>query len=349
MRRRDESFSETVMLRCRSGSRIRSACLLVCANLVFGLMSVTHVVAQQPRRVGRLLVIDPCPPNNIFGVRTPDTLTKVLAERGWIQGQNLIFDCVSAGGRLWDVDKLAAELVASQPEMIVTQSTPAIRALIATKTTLPIVMSAPDPVGEGYAQSLARPGGNITGVADLSLELAAKRIELLRELIPELTNVAVLFREGGDATFFKRLNRAVERFGIRWRVYNHHNQPEDLEPLFRAMQEDRYDCLYLVASPFTLAHPRLISDLALKYGIRVLAEHPQFAYGGALVSYGTDANEVQRPMAVQIDAILRGARPETLPIFQMTKLHLVINLKTAKALGLTIPTDLLTRADEVIE
>jgi putative tryptophan/tyrosine transport system substrate-binding protein len=126
--------------------------------------------------------------------------------------------------------------------MIVTQSTPAIRALIATKTTVPMVMSAPDPVGEGYAQSLARPGGNITGVADLSRELAAKRIELLREFIPELTNVAVLFREGGDATFFKRLedqlNRAVERFGIRWRVYNHHNQPEDLEPLFRARRTD---------------------------------------------------------------------------------------------------------------
>src|SRR4051794_23252455 len=152
---------------------------------------------------------------------------------------------------------------------------------------------------------------------DLSLELAAKRIELLREFIPELTNVAVLFREGGDATFFKRLedqlNRAVERFGIRWRVYNHHNRPEDLEPLFRAMQQDRYDCLYLVASPFTLAHRNLISDLGLKYGIRVLAEHPQFAQDGALLSYGVDMNEVQRPMAAQIDAILRGARPETLP------------------------------------
>ena len=339
------------MLRCRSGRRIRGACVLALASLVLGFISVTQVIAQQPRRVGRLLVIDPCPPNNIFGER--DTLTKVLAERGWKQGHNFVFDCISAGGRLGDIGKLAAELAAREPEMIVTQSTPAIRALIATKTTVPIVMSAPDPVGEGYAQSLSRPGGNITGVADLSLELAAKRIELLREFIPELTNVAVLFREGGDATFFKRLedqlSRAVERFGIQWRVYNHHNRPEDLEPLFRAMQEDRYDCLYLVASPFTLAHPKLISDLALKYGIRVLAEHPQFAYGGALVSYGTDANEVQRPMAVQIDAILRGARPETLPIFQMTKLHLVINLKTAKTLGLTIPTELLTRADEVIE
>src|SRR4051794_4806983 len=178
-------------------------------------------------------------------------------------------------------------------------------------------MSTPDPVGEGYAQSLARPGGTITGVADLSLELPAKRIELLREFIPELTNVAVLFRAGGDATFFSRLedqlNRAVERFGIRWRVYNHHNRPEDLEPLFQAMQKDRYDCLYLVASPFTLAHRKLLSDLALKYGIRVLAEHPQFAQDGALLSYGVDMNEVQRPMAAQIDAILRGARPETLP------------------------------------
>src|SRR5215203_5850978 len=219
------------MLRCRSGRRIRGACVLTLASLVFGPMPITQVVAQQPRRVGRLLVIDPCPPNNIFGVRTQDTLTKVLAERGWRQGQNFVFDCISAGGRLGDIGKLATELAAREPEMIVTQSTPAIRALIATKTTLPIVMSAPDPVGEGYAQSLARPGGNITGVADLSLELAAKRIELLREFIPELTNVAVLFREGGDATFFKRLedqlSRAVERFGIRWRVYSHHNRPED--------------------------------------------------------------------------------------------------------------------------
>ena len=101
------------MLRCRSGRRI-GACVLAFASLVFCHMSVTQVVAQQPRRVGRLLVIDPCPPNNILGVRTPDTLTKVLAERGWIQGQNLVFDCVSAGGRLSDIDKLAAELVASQ-------------------------------------------------------------------------------------------------------------------------------------------------------------------------------------------------------------------------------------------
>ena len=141
----------------------------------------------------------------------------------------------------------------------------------------------------------------------------------------------------------------MERFGIQWRVYYHHNQPEDLEPVFRAMQQDGYDCLYLVAAPFTLAHRKLIGDLALKYGIRVLAEHPQFAQDGALLSYGTDANEAQRPMAGQIDAILRGARPETLPIFQMTKLHLVINMKTARALGIEIPTTLLTRADEVIE
>jgi putative tryptophan/tyrosine transport system substrate-binding protein len=111
------------MLRCPLGRRIRGACVLAFASLVFGLIAVTQVVAQQPRRVGRLLVIDPCPPNNIFGVRTQDTLTKVLAERGWIQGQNLLFDCISAGGRLWEIDKLATELVARQPEMIVTQST----------------------------------------------------------------------------------------------------------------------------------------------------------------------------------------------------------------------------------
>jgi putative ABC transport system substrate-binding protein len=321
------------------------------ASLVLGLMSVAQVVAQQPRRIGRLFLVDPCPPNNLF--LAEDTLTQALAERGWRQGQNFLWECVSAGGRLMDVDKLGAELVARQPEMLVTQSSPGIRALIATKTTLPIVMSTPDPVGEGYAQSLARPGGNITGVADLGLDLAAKCIELVREFLPELTNVAVLWRVGGDPTFFKRLenqlNDAAERFGIRWRVYTHQSRPEALEPQFQAMRQDGYDLLYLVASPFTFPNRELISDLALQYGIRVLADDPHFARDGSLLSYGADRDDVQRPMAAQIDAVLRGARPDTLPIYQMTKLHLVINMKTARALGVEIPPAMFARADEVIE
>lgn len=339
------------MRRCRLGPRVRSACVLAFSSLVLGLMSVAQVVAQQPRRIGRLLMVDPCPPNNIFDAT--DTLTRVLAERGWTQGQNFLWECVSAGGRFGDVGKLAAELVARQPELLVTQSSPGIRAVMATKTTIPLVMSTPDPVGEGYVQSLAKPGGTITGVHDLSLDLAVKRIELVKEFIPEWTNVAVLYRIGGDATFFKRLedqlNRAVDRFGIRWRVYHHQSRPEDLEPHFQAMRQDGMDLLYLVATTFSFGNRKLLNELALKYGIRVLAEHPQFARDGALLSYGVDAEEVQRPMAAQIDAILRGAKPATLPIEQITKLHLVINLKTARALGVEIPPDILARADEVIE
>lgn len=187
----------------------------------------------------------------------------------------------------------------------------------------------------------------------LSLDLAAKRIELVREFIPGLRNVAVLLWSRGDATFIKRLedqlNRAVDRFGIQWRVYHHNNRPDDLEPLLRAMRQDGYDLLYLVATPFTLRNRKLIGELALQYGIRVLAEHPQFAQDGALLSYGVDQNAIQGPMATQIDAILRGGRPETLPIEQMTKLHLVINMKTAGALGVEIPLEILSRAAEVIE
>jgi putative ABC transport system substrate-binding protein len=190
-------------------------------------------------------------------------------------------------------------------------------------------------------------------VHDLSLDLAVKRIELVREFVPEWTNVAVLYRVGGDPTFFKRLedqlNRAVDRFGIRRRVYYHQSRPEDLEQHFQAMRQDGYNLLYLVATTFTFPHRQLISDLALKYGIRVVAEHPQFARGGALLSYGVDAEDVQRPMAAQIDAVLRGAKPATLPIEQITKLHLVINMKTARALGVEIPPDILARADDVIE
>jgi putative ABC transport system substrate-binding protein len=235
-------LSEVIMRRDRLGHQFGCLCI---ASLVLSLMPATQVLAQQPRRIGRLLVVDPCPPAKIF--QEDDTLTQVLAERGWIQGQNLLIDCVSAGGRLGDIDKLAAELVARQPEMIVTQSTPAIRALIAARTTVPIVMSTPDPVGEGYAQSLAKPGGNITGVADLSLDLAAKRIDLVKMFLPELRNVAVLYRAGGDPTFFKhlenQLNRAVERFGIRWRVYYHNARQEDLEPLLRAIRDDGNELL----------------------------------------------------------------------------------------------------------
>ncbi len=339
------------MGRYRLGPRVRRAYVLAFASLVLGLVSVAQVVAQQPRRIGRLLMIDPCPPNNIFV--TDDTLTQVLAERGWIQGQNLLFECVSAGGRLGDVGKLAAELVARQPELLVTQSTPAIRALVATKTTIPIVIGTPDPVGEGFVQSLARPGGNITGAAEMNIDLVAKRIELAREIMPESTNVAVLWREGGDERFYKlleaQLNRAVDRFGIRWRVYVHPNRPEGLEPSFQAMQQDGYNLVYVLANPFTFPHRKLISELALKYGIRVLTEQPQFPRDGALLSYGFNVDDVQRPMAARIDAILRGAKPETLPIEQVTKLHLILNLKTARALGVEIPPDILARADEVIE
>ena len=144
------------MLRCYLGPRARSAFVLAVASLVLGVVYVAPAHAQQPHRIGRLLVVDPCPLNNIF--EAEDTLTQVLAERGWKQGQNLLIDCISARGRLQDIDKLAAELVARKPEMIVTQSTPAIRAMIATKTTVPIVMSTPDPVGEGYAQNSCETG-----------------------------------------------------------------------------------------------------------------------------------------------------------------------------------------------
>ena len=240
---------------------------------------------------------DPCPTNGMF--IDDDPLTEVLAKLGWVQGKNLFIECISAAGRPpSDLPLLSAELVARSPELIVTVSSGAIRAMMAATTTIPIVMSTPDPVGEGFVQSLSRPGGNVTGVADFSLELAAKRIEVLREAMPDLKKVAVLYRRGGDATFFKRLeaqlNRAVvEIYGIEWRVFYHDGQ-SDIEPLMREMKQQGYDLLYLVATPFTFPLRGMIAETGLRYGCPILAEHPQYAIAGSLVSYGVDADEQQR-------------------------------------------------------
>jgi putative tryptophan/tyrosine transport system substrate-binding protein len=163
----------------------------------------------------------------------------------------------------------------------------------------------------------------------------------------------VLYRAGGDATYLRflmeQLDQAAPSFGMESRVYYHTNRPEDLEPLFAAIKRDGFDVLYLIATSFSFGHRTLIADAAARQGLAVLAEHRQFAADGALVSYGVDGDEVQRHLAMQVDKVLRGARPETLPINQPTKLYLALNLKTARALKIDIAPNIVARADNVIE
>ncbi|WP_460448516.1 ABC transporter substrate-binding protein [Alsobacter sp. SYSU BS001988] len=247
----------------------------------------------------------------------------------------------------------AARLIDQLPDRLVTQSSPGIRALLATKSPIPIVMSSPDPVGEGFVTSLSSPGGRLTGVADLSLELASKRIQLLKDLDPGFQKIAVLYCAGGDATFLARLtgqlDEAARSQGVAWAVYNHQTDPEHIDSMFQSVKNDDFNFLYVVATPFSIGHRKLIGEMGVKHGLQLLAEHTQFASDGALLSYGVQNDLVQQAMSAQVDAVLRGAKPEDLPIMRLTKLHLVINARTARELGVELPLSLTARAADVIE
>ncbi|WP_460448518.1 ABC transporter substrate-binding protein [Alsobacter sp. SYSU BS001988] len=282
-----------------------------------------------------------------------DALTKALTQLGWVQAKSIQVVCASAEGRLSALPDAAARLVAQRPDVLVTQSSPGIRALLATKSPIPIVMSSPDPVGEGFVTSLASPGGRLTGVADLSLELASKRIQLLKDLDPDFRKIAVLYRAGGDATFLARLtgqlDEAARIQGVAWTVYYHQTEPENIDSVFQTVKNAGFNYLYVVATTFSIGHRKLIGEMGVKHGLRLLAEHPQFAIDGALLSYGVQNDSVQQAMSTQVDAVLRGAKPEDLPIMRVTKLHLVINGRTARELGVEVPLSLMARADDIVE
>jgi putative tryptophan/tyrosine transport system substrate-binding protein len=270
---------------------------------------------------------------------------------GWDEGRNLTIVVRYPGERYTRLPEQAAELVSLKVDVIASLGTPATLAAKRATTTIPIVMeSLSDVVAIGLVPNLARPGGNITGVSGFAPELSGKRLELIREMFPRAERIAALANRANPVTvpILRATESAAQQIRMKLHVIDV-RQPAELEAAFETMGRERTDALVLVADPFLFSERPLIIQLAARHRLPAVYETRLFPEAGGLLSYGPLPQERFERMAVYVDRILRGARPGELAIEQPTKFELVINLKTAKALGLTIPPSLLARADQVIE
>jgi putative ABC transport system substrate-binding protein len=274
-----------------------------------------------------------------------------MRELGYVEEQTLTLVVRAAEGRPERYPELAAELVDLRLDIIVVQGNPALAALKSVTSTIPIVMAQiGDPVGSGFVASLARPAGNITGLSNMAEGVSHKWVELLKELSPKITRLAVLWDP--HITAHTRMwaeiqvaSRALRVTPLTWEVRGR----DDIERAFSAIATERIDALVILPYPVAGQNRRLIIDLAAKHRLPAIYSFREFVEAGCLMSYGANNADLYRRAANYVDKILKGAKPADLPVEQPTQFELVINLKTAKALGLTIPQTLLLRADQVIE
>jgi ABC-type uncharacterized transport system substrate-binding protein len=274
-----------------------------------------------------------------------------LRELGYIEGRNVILETRYAEGRVERFPALAAELVDLKIDVLVAMSTPGALAAKRATSSIPIVMAAVgEPVEMKLVESLAHPGGNITGLSISAPQLAAKRLDLLKQALPKLSRVTVLWNSAnqGMQTRFQETQRGASVLGVS--IHSIAIQsPDDFDPVFGAMVKDRPESLLVLADTVTVANRQRAIEFAARNRVPAIYEVRAFVEDGGLMSYGIDMSDHYRRAAVYVDKILKGAKPADLPVEQPTKFELVINLKTAKALGLTIPPSLLQRADQVIE
>jgi putative ABC transport system substrate-binding protein len=302
--------------------------------------------AQQTRKVPRIGILDFFP--SAASADFIEPFQQGLRELGYVDGRNIHVEYHSADQRNDLVIMLAADLVRRQVDIIVASATPAAHAAKNATTTIPIVMSVADPLATGLVANLARPSGNVTGITSTGPDLAAKRLELLRDLRPGLARVAFLgaANDPNTRTFLDATQSAAVAIGVRLQPLLVIG-PEEFEAAFAAMIRERADGL--IVQPLFLGHRAKLVELAVRHRLPMIADQPSFAVAGGIVAYGVDRRVYYRRLAYYVDKILKGAKPADLPVEQPTKFMLVINLKTAKAIGLTVPPTLIARADEVIE
>ena len=296
--------------------------------------------AGQPHRVGLL--------NAAASGRPEAAFREGLRALGYVEGGNVVIDSRFAQGRAELLPVLVHELLGAKPDVIVTFGAMAAQAAKAATTTTPVVMAfAGDPVGTGLVASLARSGGNVTGMSLATTDLSGKRLELLKEVVPKLTRLSVL----GDLSRqveIRETQEAARALGLTVTLVEF-SRAEGLDRALGEVSRIRPEALVVLSSALTATHRARISDFALKNRVPLVSSTSDWAVGGALMSYAPSLIDSSQRAAAHVDKILRGAHPADLPIEQPTKFELVINLKTAKTLGLTIPQTLLLRADQVIE
>ena len=315
-------------------------------------LAAPFVVAAQSPRAGKVARIGRLSPNSAENdVPHLDAFRKGLRELGWVEGQDFAVESVFAAGNPDSLPKLAAQLVRQRVDLILAGSTPGVLAAKGATTTIPIVMvTTGDPIDSGLVASLAQPGGNVTGVTALGQALAAKRLELLKEAVPGVTRVAVLTSPGSPYTgpFLKDRTSLAQALGLRLQVVEA-REPNTFERAFADMTRERAGALMVFTDAIFINHRRRLVELAAKHRLPAVYPDREFVNDGGLLFYGASLVDMYHHAAVYADKILKGAKPANLPVEQPTTLELVINLKTAKGLGLTVPPSLIAKADHVVE
>jgi putative ABC transport system substrate-binding protein len=328
----------------------RGASWLAVASIPILLATTFAAHAQSRERVYRIGYLQTATPEE------QEPLTKAfedgLRELGYVEGRNVVIERRFARGRQELLPDLAEELVRLDVDVIVTGGNPVIAAVKRATSTIPVVMAAGrDPVGSGFAASLAHPGGNITGVtSDPTPEVQGKRLELLKEAVPRATRVAVLWNPlpPGAEIYRKTAEDAAVKLGISLRSVEVRGRDE-FESAFAAMARDRVDAVVVLPDPIFFTARKLVVDLATRHRLPAVFHAREFVDLGGLMSYGSSLDHQFRRAAAYVDKILKGAKPADLSVEQIAKLDIVINLKTARALGLAIPQSLRLRADAIVE
>jgi ABC-type uncharacterized transport system substrate-binding protein len=320
-------------------------CAALCA-LLFALCSVAE--AQQPKKVPHVgyLTVSPLSSN----ASRNEAFRQGMRELGYVEGKNIVIEWRSGEGKVERKSELVAELVRLRVDVIVTSGPTMTRAAQQATATIPIVMAFdPDPVGNGFIASLARPGKTITGLSSLSPELSGKQLEILKEIVPQLSRVAVLgtSAEPGNAQTLREIELAADAFAVKLQ-YLEIADSRDIGPAFRAANKEHAGAMLVLQTPFFNPKRKQIAELALQNRLPAIYPQSEWVDDGGLMSYGVSFDALYQRAATYVDKILKGTKPADLPVEQPTTFEFLINLKAAKQIGLTIPPDVLARADKVI-
>jgi putative tryptophan/tyrosine transport system substrate-binding protein len=306
--------------------------------------------AQQPTKVPRIGLLVSASAST--DQHRAAAFSKGLRDLGYVEGQNIAVEYRFAEGNVDELPALAAELVRLRVDIIVVEGGQGVRAAQQASSTIPIIMTTvSDPVALGFAASLAKPGGNITGLTVLAPELGGKRLELLKEVVPRLSRVAVLRGQEAlsSSAQIKEIQVAARALGLQLYPMEWRGGADKLPAAFSAATSARVGALIVLSDPRMLANRHRIAELSIKNRLPNVYQASEFAEAGGLMSYGTNFADLFRRAAIFVDKILKGTKPADLPVEQPTKFEFVINLKTAKQIGLTIPPNVLVRADKVIK
>jgi putative ABC transport system substrate-binding protein len=320
--------------------------LTLCAML-FALCSSAH--AQQPKKVPRIGYLSNTSPS--ADSARYEAFRQGLRELGYVAGKNVVIEYRYTEGKSDRLPALAAELVRLRVDVVVTGGGATTRAAKEATTTIPIVFAQDgDPVASGFVASLARPGGNITGLSNFAPELNGKRLELLKEIVPKLSRVAVLGTSTvpGHARFLKETEPAAGALRLQLQFLDV-RAPKDIETAFRTASKGRADGLLVLSGPVLTSHRTQVLDLAVESRLPAIYNFPEWVEAGGVMSYGVNLTDLFQRAATYVDKILKGAKPADLPVEQPKKFEFIINLKAAKQIGLTIPPNVLARADRVIK